>query len=133
MMVSQIFSLMIKTEIIGFCQKINRIVKLVELSGTLTKQWRGSHGHCSREGGGARIFFLPLRFFKPIFFWIYWWWTTENKFQVYWPPPLKKKPNPKPIKTNINHILVQFLHRDLFFSCLLNLGFETIILLALTF
>ena len=59
---------MIKTEIIGFCQKINRIVKLVELSGTLTKQWRGSHGHCSREGGGARIFFCPSDFLSPYFF-----------------------------------------------------------------
>jgi hypothetical protein len=31
---------MIKTEIIGFCQKINRIIKLVELSVTLTQKWR---------------------------------------------------------------------------------------------
>jgi hypothetical protein len=36
----------------------------------------------------------------------------------------KKKTNntTKHRKLKINHILVQFLHRDFFFSCLLNLG-----------
>ena len=62
---------MIKTEIIGFGQKINRAVKLVELSDTLTQNRRRRHGRCrerEREGGGARVLFLPLIFFKPIFF-----------------------------------------------------------------
>ena len=64
---------MIKTEIIGFDQKINRAVKLVELSDTLTQNWRRRHGRCrggggGGGGGGARVLFLPLIFFKPISF-----------------------------------------------------------------
>ena len=66
---------MIKTDIIGFGQKINRTVKLVELSDTLTQNRRRSHGRCrggwgcGRGGrGAARVLFLPLIFFKPIFF-----------------------------------------------------------------
>ena len=42
---------MIKTEIIGFGQKINRAVKLVELSDTLTQNRRRRHGRC-RGGAG---------------------------------------------------------------------------------
>jgi len=39
---------MIKTEIIGFCQKINRKNKLVELSDTLTQKRCRRHGRCGR-------------------------------------------------------------------------------------
>jgi hypothetical protein len=53
---------MIKTEIIGFCQKINRIVKLVELSDPLTRKRR--HGGCCRGGGGGQEWF----FFAPQIF-----------------------------------------------------------------
>ena len=70
-----IVSPMIKTDIIGFGQKINRTVKLVELSDTLTQYRRWRHGWCRGGGGGgwvgrggARVPFLPLIFFKPIFF-----------------------------------------------------------------
>ena len=67
---------MIKTDIIGFGQKMNRTVKPVELSDTLTQNRRQGHGRCRGEGGGgggggrggARVLFLPLIFFKPIFF-----------------------------------------------------------------
>jgi hypothetical protein len=38
---------MIKTEIIGFGQKINRAVKLVELSDTLTQYRRRRHERCN--------------------------------------------------------------------------------------
>ena len=58
---------MIKTEIIGFDQKINRVVKLVDVSDTLAQNRRRRHGRC-RGGGGALVVFLPLIFFKPIFF-----------------------------------------------------------------
>jgi hypothetical protein len=44
---------MIKTEIIGFCQKINRIVKLMELSDTITQKWRRGHGRCGKGDGGV--------------------------------------------------------------------------------
>ena len=40
---------MIKTEIIGFCQKINRIVKLVELSDILTQNGVGGMDAEARE------------------------------------------------------------------------------------
>jgi hypothetical protein len=48
---------LIKTEIIGFCQKINRIVKLVELADTLTQKRRWRHGRCGRKGWGQECFF----------------------------------------------------------------------------
>jgi hypothetical protein len=48
-------------------------------------------------------------------------------------PKKQNKTEQNKNRLKINHILVQFLHRDLFFSCLLNLGFETTILLALNF
>jgi len=56
---------MIKTEIIGFCQKINRIVRLVELSDPLTRKRR--HGGCCRGGGGGQecCFFCPSDFLSP--------------------------------------------------------------------
>ena len=53
---------MIKTEIIGLCQKINRIVKLVELSDTLTQKRHLKHGRCGR-GGEARVFFFAPEIF----------------------------------------------------------------------
>ena len=59
---------MFKTEIIGFGQKINRAVNLVELSDTLTQNRRRRHGQCRGGGGagggrgGARVLFLPLIF-----------------------------------------------------------------------
>ena len=83
---------MIKTEIIGFCQKINRIVKLVELSDTLTKNSVGGMNAVAGRGWGVlgQEGFFPLRLFKPIFFWIYWWWTTEKKRRFLPPPPPPK-------------------------------------------
>jgi hypothetical protein len=54
----QCFIIMIKTEIIGFDQKINRAVKLVELSDTLTQKRHLRHGRCGREGGKS-VFFCP--------------------------------------------------------------------------
>ena len=77
---------MIKTEIIGFGQKINRTVKLVELSDTLT-QYRGGGG----GGGVQECFFCPSYFLSPYF---------------------SKYTNDYTLK--INHILVQFLYRDFF-------------------
>jgi hypothetical protein len=44
-----------KTEIIGFCQKINRIVKLVELSDTLTQKRHRGHGRSGKGGGGFQL------------------------------------------------------------------------------
>ena len=41
---------MIKTEIIGFCQKINRIGKLVELSDTLTNNGVGGMDAVAKRG-----------------------------------------------------------------------------------
>ena len=57
-----IFSLMIKTEIIGFCQKINRIVKLVEQSDTLTQLQRRCGRGCCKSG-----FFCHSDFLSPYF------------------------------------------------------------------
>ena len=67
---------MIKTEIIGFGQKINRTVKLVELSDTLTQNRPRRHGRCRRGGGGwgwraggavQECFFCPSYFLSPYF------------------------------------------------------------------
>ena len=61
---------MIKTEIIGFGQKINRTVKLVALSDTLTQYRRRRHGRCRcGEGGGTvqECFFCPSYFLSPYF------------------------------------------------------------------
>jgi len=89
-----------------------------KLSDTLTQKRCRRHGRCG-IGVRARVcFFCPSDFLSPYF---------------------SEYTNDEPLKINVrfidppNHILVQFLHRDLFFSCLLNLGFETIILLALNF
>ena len=79
----------------------------------------------------ARVVFVcPSDFWSPYFFE----YTNDvplkpnfrllNPPSLPTPPPIKKKPQ------RINHILVQFLHRDFFLSWLLNLGSETIILLA---
>ena len=57
---------MIKTEIIGFGQKINRTVKLVELSDTLTQYRRRRHGRC--RGGGVRAGRCKSAFFAPHIF-----------------------------------------------------------------
>ena len=57
---------MIKTEIIGFGQKINRAVKLVELSDTLTQNRRRRHGRC-RGGAVQECFFCPSYFLSPYF------------------------------------------------------------------
>jgi hypothetical protein len=46
---------MIKTEIIGFCQKINRIVKLVEMSDTLTKKTASEAWTLWQEGVGKGL------------------------------------------------------------------------------
>jgi hypothetical protein len=57
---------MIKTEIIGFCQKINSIVILVELSDTLTHTWRRRHGRCGMGEGRGKCF-LGFVFCPQIF------------------------------------------------------------------
>ena len=99
-----IVSPMTKTEIIGFDQKIYRTVKLVDLSDTLTQNRRRRHGRCRGgvrgEAGRAvqECFFCPSYFLSPYF---------------------SKYTNDETLKTNkkrlnINHILVQFLHRDFF-------------------
>ena len=61
---------MIKTEIIGFCQKINGIVKLMELSDTITQKWRRGHGRCGKGDGGigARVIFVCSSDLKAHFF-----------------------------------------------------------------
>jgi hypothetical protein len=100
---------MIKTEIIGYCQKINRIVKLMELSDTITQKWRRGHGRCGKGDGGvgARVIFVCPSDFESPFFSIY---TNDEPLKINF---RFSDPNP--------------------FSCLLNLGFETITLLALNF
>ena len=52
---------MIKTDIIGFGQKINRKVKLVELSDTLTQKRRRRYGRCGKGVGvlGQECLFAP--------------------------------------------------------------------------
>jgi hypothetical protein len=59
---------MIKTEIIGFGQKIKRIGKLVELSDTLTNNGVGGMDAVAKGGVGTKGFFLPIRFLTLIFF-----------------------------------------------------------------
>ena len=54
---------MTKTEIIFFCQKINRIVKLLELSDTLTQKRRRRYGRCWQGEEGARVFFCAPHIF----------------------------------------------------------------------
>ena len=75
-----IFSLMIKTEIIGFCQNINRIVKLVELSDTLTQIFK------------AHMFLKILMMSH---------WKQISGL-------LTPRPPQKKTRLKINHILVQF-------------------------
>ena len=80
---------MIKTEIIGFGQKINRTVKLVELSDTLT-QYRGGGGG---GGGGAvqECFFCPSYFLSPYFSKYTNDDTLKTNFKFIDPPPQIKK------------------------------------------
>jgi hypothetical protein len=58
---------MTKTEIICFCQKINRIVKLLELSDTLTQKRRRRYGRCWQGEEGTRVVVVPLIFLSPYF------------------------------------------------------------------
>ena len=54
---------MTKTEIVFFCQQINRIVKLLELSDTLTQKRRRRYGRCWQGEEGARVFFCAPHIF----------------------------------------------------------------------
>jgi hypothetical protein len=72
-----------------------------------------------RGGWGKSVFFCPSDVLSPYFYE----YTNDEPLKI----------NFRFIDSTPNHILAQFLHTDLLFSCLLNLGFETIILLALNF
>ena len=89
---------MIKTDIIGFGQKINRTVKLVELSDTLTQNRRRRHGRvegCGGAGGAVgalqECFFCPSYFLSPYFSKYTNDETLKTNFKFIDPPPQIKK------------------------------------------
>ena len=88
---------MIKTEIIGFGQKINRTVKLVELSDTLT-QYRGGGGGWGVGGAVQECFFCPSYFLSPYFSK----YTNDDTLNTYFkfigPPPPPPPPQIKKTK-----------------------------------
>ena len=108
---------MIKTEIIGFCQKINRIVKLLELSDTLTQKRRRRYGRCWQGEEGTRVVSVPLIFLSPYFPKYTNDEPLKTNFRFIDPPPKKKtqsKTNQNKYKSHFGAVSPQRLILQLF-------------------